>query len=97
MSEPELSTIRAEIATTRARLKALRRQEKQILAANHRQWKARNAEIFDRFDKGERVCLIAEQMKLPDSVVRQVLWRAGKTKRGREAVRSQMKIMQVGI
>lgn len=91
MSLPKLN---AQIAASREHLRELYRQRKAILDNRRVDRRPRNLEILRLFDDellSSRE--ISQRMKISDNAVRQFLWSRGRTKRGRQAVRSQMKMM----
>ena len=90
-----MPSLDAQIAASRERLKELYAKRDAIRDARRAEMKPRNVEILKLFDDdGLTSMQIARKMKLPDSLVRQFLHSRGRTKRGREAVRSQLAIMQ---
>lgn len=90
-----LRTINAQIAASRERLKELYRQRDAITNARRAQIKVRNLEILKLFDDMQFDSIeIARWMKLPESLVKQCLYSRGRTKRGREAMLSQLRVMQ---
>lgn len=89
-----LLKINAQIAASREHLRELYRQRKAILDNRRVDRRPRNLEILRLFDDellSSRE--ISQRMKISDNAVRQFLWSRGRTKRGRQAVRSQMKMM----
>ena len=90
-----LSKINAQIAASREHLRELRRQREAILDARRVDKRPRNNEILRLFDdEGLTSRQISRKMGLSDTLVRQFLYSRGRTRRGREAVRSQLIIMQ---
>ena len=90
-----LAALNAQIAASREHLRELYRQRAAIQDAKRVDRKPRNLMILRLFDNdGLTSMQIARKMNLPDTLVRQFLYARGRTKRGREAVRSQLAIMQ---
>lgn len=90
-----LTDLNAQIAASRERLKELYRQRDAITSARRAEIKVRNLEILRLFDDMQYDSIeIARWMKLPESLVKQFLRARGRTKRGREALLSQLAIMQ---
>ena len=95
MTLPELN---AEIALTRKHLCDLNKRRDAILAKRRAQEKARNRKMLKLFDdEGLDSVEIGRKLKLSDTMVRQFLWARGRTKRGRQAIRSQMIITNSGV
>ena len=78
-----VSAIDADIATTEARLRRLHAERHQII-------KSRSLVIIADFDGGMSVAEISELRKLGYSTVQGILWRAGRTERGRAAMQRQL-------
>lgn len=90
-----LAKINAQIAASRERLKELYRQRDAITNARRAEIKVRNLEILRLFDDMQYDSIeIARWMKLPESLVKQFLYSRGRTKRGRETMLSQLRVMQ---
>lgn len=89
-----LAKINAQIAASRERLRELYRQRDAIRDARRTDKRPRNLEILRLFDdellSSRQISL---RMKISDNAVRQFLHSRGRTKRGREAVLSQLAIM----
>lgn len=100
-----LAKINAQIAASQDRLRDLYRQQRALLEkdraartaasdARRNERKARNREVLRLFDdEGLGAIQISRRMALPYDRVRQFLSSRGRTKRGREALRSQLAIM----
>lgn len=87
--------IDAQIAASRERLKELYRKRKALLAARRVDKKPRNIEILRLFDDELLTSRqISQRMKISDGAVRQFLLSRGRTKRGREEMRSQLAAMR---
>lgn len=90
-----LSKLNAQIAASREHLRELYRQRKAILDNRRVDLRPRNIEILRLFDDdGPSSIQIACKMRLPNSLVRQFLYSRGRTKRGRQDVRTQLAILQ---
>jgi len=79
-----VSAIDADIAATEARLRALHDERRQKA-------KARCRVIVADFDGGMSVAQISEKRRLGYSIVQGILYRAGRTERGRAAVQQQLR------
>lgn len=100
-----LAAINAQIRASEDRLRELYRKRTEILEkeraartadsdARREARKARNRRILQMFDdSGLSAIEISRKLVLPYDTVRQFLSSRGRTKRGREAVRSQLAIM----
>lgn len=90
-----LAGLNAQIRASRERLRELLRQKEAIDCARSLGRKARNVEILRLFDDdGMSSVEIGRVLGLDDSRVRQFLHSRGRTKRGREMMLSQMRVMQ---
>lgn len=101
-----LTELNAQIAASQDHLRDLYRQQKLLVEreratrtadgdARRAARKARDREILQMFDdEGLGAIQISRKMGLPYDRVRQFLSSRGRTKRGREMVRSQLAIMQ---
>lgn len=90
-----LLKLNAQIAASREHLRELYRQRKAILDNRRIDRRPRNIEILRLFDDellSSRE--ISQRMKISDNAVRQFLWARGRTKRGRQDVRTQLAILQ---
>ena len=89
-----LARINAQIAASRERLRELYRQRDALVPKRRQDKKSRNLEILALFDDhGLTAMQIARKMGVSSTMVRQYLWSRGRTKRGREMLRSELKIM----
>lgn len=90
-----LAKINAQIAASRERLRDLYRQRDAIRDARRTDKRPRNLEILRLFDdellSSRQISL---RMKISDTATRQFLWSRGRTKRGRQDVRTQLAILQ---
>lgn len=78
-----LSVIKAEIDATAIRLNELQDERRAAMQAEH-------DSVLRRFDAGMSAREIARELKINKATVHGILWRAGRTERGRTAIRQHI-------